>query len=68
MNPAMRECHIQPHRTKYIVDFAGDPGSFQDKTAFAQWQSFLRQYYDPVAVAGASYSQMWKRKGLPDQP
>jgi len=55
------------HRTKYIVDFAFDPGSFRDKTAFTLWQSFLRQYYEPVAVAGASHSQMWQRKGLPEQ-
>ncbi|HEY4208563.1 MAG TPA: hypothetical protein VGM31_17175 [Puia sp.] len=61
------EGELLRHRTKYIVDFACGPGSFRDKTAFAEWQSFLRQYYNPVTIADASNSQMWRLKGLAEQ-
>jgi len=54
------------HRTKYIVNFCLEEKFFRDKTAYAEWRSFLSRYYDRVEIKGEKDAEMWKLKGEPE--
>jgi hypothetical protein len=41
---------------------------FRDPAAFSLWQSFLKEYYQPVVVPAAKEIHLWKWKVLLPQP
>jgi hypothetical protein len=55
-------------RTTYILDWSNTPMYFRDPAAFSLWQSFLKEYYQPVVVPAAKEIHLWKWKVLLPQP
>jgi 4-amino-4-deoxy-L-arabinose transferase-like glycosyltransferase len=52
------------HHTTYILNLA-NASQFRNPKSFAYWQSFLEQYYEPVALPGITTTILWKIKAPP---
>jgi hypothetical protein len=59
------EQSLLQHQTHYVLDY-GFAKYFRDQSAFAEWHSFLLQYYVPVDIKDAPYAILWKWKGSAD--
>jgi hypothetical protein len=52
------------HHTTYILNLA-NASQFRNPKNFSYWQSFLEQYYEPVALPGITTTILWKIKAPP---